>query len=1052
MGQNIVNGEPNGALRSWQQLQDEEKGVMFPLLHATPPVSLDMLSAVAGLPATQVLNIVELLKKKRLIKEDKACGKGFYFPDGQRVAGLAEASLADQAARTSLDHILGFYRQALPEGPERTLVFADLYHKLGDVSDEGLRCLKEAADLLFHRGEREKAARYYSALLRFLSKGTLSGDHAALFVASTLGSISASGHLVPLQEQIELLEEAHRVAFEQGLSESLARIRLSLGQALKAAGDYTRASHYFHSGWELAEEIGDPRLLRVAALSLVDFLFWKGHVAEAVRRYEEVVGNLEEFGEDEASLKASAMLGWCSVICGRVARGLGMIDAVRVKAQSLGMQDVCIYADLMSALSFMDIRNIEQTEAVLDRLFAQPDDVLGHYVLWAANAMKGYILFTRGKYQETFEYQKKAFEHSRILGWKHHRGPYNFEYLNVLEKHGLILPEMTYDSEIKRMLAWDDIYMKGVALRYRALRTIERKKGMEKALADLLGSEKYLTESGAEIELARTHVALGEVYLKRGEMRLAQSYLERAYAVLSKANKDLFPKELLSFMPQEQKIELMIDRMIAINESLGTIQDRASFLDRVINLTIDFTTAMRGAFFVLDEKGEPVIMASRNIDPLLLDSEQLQHVKHMVTEVSRREGEIIMPSRHGKDTEHTFAVSGLQAAVCMPARLGTRIYGYLYLDTRAASTSLASSQLPYIRLLCNQIAVGLSNIGTYEEMRLLKDRFEDEAHFYRREMGISSQLPEIVGTSPAMARVSEQIAQVAGTGSSVLITGETGVGKELLAKAIHSLSARREGPFIPVNLSALPMELVASELFGHEKGAFTGATERAKGRFELANGGTIFIDEVGDLALSVQVKLLRVLQEGSFERLGSGRTITSDFRVIVATNKDLRKEVERGAFRQDLYYRLNVFPILLPPLRERQEDIPLLAVHFLGKFSRKMGRRFKAIPRAEMQKLVGYQWPGNVRELEHFIERAVILSEGETVNLPKLEPASWGHPHEDILRPASLADYEREYVEKVLESTRWRVSGPNGAAAILSLKPTTLIARMKRLGLARSGA
>jgi transcriptional regulator with GAF, ATPase, and Fis domain len=335
----------------------------------------------------------------------------------------------------------------------------------------------------------------------------------------------------------------------------------------------------------------------------------------------------------------------------------------------------------------------------------------------------------------------------------------------------------------------------------------------------------------------------------------------------------------------------------------------------------------------------------------------------------------------------------------------------------------------------------------FDEMKVRRERLEDETTFYRRELGIASPAEALIGRSDPLGRVVAQIRQVAPTDSSVLIMGETGVGKELVAKAIHNLSGRKDGPFIPVNLVALPPDLVASELFGHEKGAFTGAYGRHKGRFELADHGTIFLDEIGDLSPQVQVKLLRVLQEGTFERLGSSRPVKSDFRVVAATNKELVRQVEKGSFREDLYYRLNVFPLQVPPLRERREDIPLLAQHFLDQCCQQMGKEIKRIPNEELKKLVEYHWPGNVRELKHFIERAVILSDGLRISLSGLDH---GSAHREPIESAGLlpwADMERDYLKKVLNATHWKVSGRNGAAAILGLKPTTLFFRMKKLGL-----
>jgi transcriptional regulator with GAF, ATPase, and Fis domain len=352
-----------------------------------------------------------------------------------------------------------------------------------------------------------------------------------------------------------------------------------------------------------------------------------------------------------------------------------------------------------------------------------------------------------------------------------------------------------------------------------------------------------------------------------------------------------------------------------------------------------------------------------------------------------------------------------------------------------------------MRMFASQIEVGLSNLNAYEEIKKLKERFEDEAILLRREMGIDLPIEQIIGQSEGIKKVVGQIRQVAPTDSLVMVLGETGVGKELVAKAIHNLSKRKDGPFIPVNISTFPPDLVASELFGHEKGAFSGAHEKKKGRFELAHGGTIFLDEIGDLPQDMQVKLLRVLQEGTFERLGSSNPIHSNFRVIVATNKNIRQEVEKGNFRQDLYYRLNVFPIYVPPLRERKHDIPFLARDFFSVFNKKLDKKIRRITTEEINKLMSYHWPGNVRELKHFIERAVILSNGYDISFSGLEFEAVAQTANWTGKIALLADIERDHIEKTLKNTYWKISGPFGAASLLGLPPSTLRHRMKMLGI-----
>ncbi|MGQ0665739.1 MAG: sigma-54-dependent Fis family transcriptional regulator, partial [Nitrospiraceae bacterium] len=328
-----------------------------------------------------------------------------------------------------------------------------------------------------------------------------------------------------------------------------------------------------------------------------------------------------------------------------------------------------------------------------------------------------------------------------------------------------------------------------------------------------------------------------------------------------------------------------------------------------------------------------------------------------------------------------------------------------------------------------------------------KARLEAANVYLQEEIKTEHNFEEIIGTSPAIKKVLQAIEKVAGTDASVLVTGETGTGKELIARALHNLSQRKNGVLVKVNCAAIPAGLVESELFGHEKGAFTGALARKIGRFELADRATIFLDEVGEIPLELQTKLLRVLQEGEFERLGSTRTLKVNVRVIAATNRDLEKEVREGRFRSDLYYRLKVFPIALPALRDRKQDIPLLVSYFVKKYSSAMGKRVESIPGAMMELLKSYTWPGNIRELEHVIERAVILNQG-----PELELGEWMPRSTEAARnggSATLEEVERAHIIAVLDQTNWRVSGEKGAAKILGLNATTLEARMRKLGIQR---
>jgi formate hydrogenlyase transcriptional activator len=370
--------------------------------------------------------------------------------------------------------------------------------------------------------------------------------------------------------------------------------------------------------------------------------------------------------------------------------------------------------------------------------------------------------------------------------------------------------------------------------------------------------------------------------------------------------------------------------------------------------------------------------------------------------------------------------------------------------------------IEFLSQIGNQVAIAVENALAFGEIRGLKEKLAQEKLYLEDEIRSEMNFTQIVGKSASLRRVLKKVETVAPTDSTVLIYGDTGTGKELIARAIHDLSPRRSKPFVKLNCAAIPTGLLESELFGHEKGAFTGAIAQRIGRFEVANGGTIFLDEIGEVPLELQTKLLRVLQEREFERLGSSRTLRTDARLIAATNRDLETMVSEQKFRSDLFFRLNVFPVHVPPLRERQGDIPLLVRHFTQQFSRRMNRVIETIPSAAMDALSRYHWPGNIRELQNVIERAVIISSGPvlSIDVTDLKFPNAGPPAEKPASPNStngalhtiLEETERQQILKALKECDWVVAGPNGAAAHLAMKRSTLQLRMQKLGITRGSA
>jgi formate hydrogenlyase transcriptional activator len=488
-------------------------------------------------------------------------------------------------------------------------------------------------------------------------------------------------------------------------------------------------------------------------------------------------------------------------------------------------------------------------------------------------------------------------------------------------------------------------------------------------------------------------------------------------------------------------------------------------IDRALQTLLDVFDTDRAIFYELDAAGGPPLSIQQAVrSPAPMYGGMPSGLRWYLGEL--REDRTIalarlpedLPAEGTEAEREEIARTGILSILAVPLHIGGRLACVLSTSSFRKHRNWTADDEERLKVVGNVIANALYRKRAEAELQQrltqieeLKSRLEAENLVLREDVRAAHGFDEIIGNSEALGRVLASVEQVAETDSTVLLLGETGTGKELLANAIHERSARQPRPLIKVNCAAIPPALVESEIFGHEKGAFTGAQAMRVGRFELAGGGTIFLDEIGDLSLDLQGKLLRVLQEGEFERVGSSRTRRVDVRVIAATHRDLRRAMAEGQFRQDLFYRLNVFPISVPPLRERREDVPLLAWFFVQKKQREMGRRVSTISRRDMERLIAYAWPGNVRELANVIERALILSEGTTLRLGEDfgmsespgSSAAAGAPD------MSLDGVEREHIREVLAKCGWRVEGRGKAAETLHLNPSTLRYRMKILGIRR---
>jgi len=569
--------------------------------------------------------------------------------------------------------------------------------------------------------------------------------------------------------------------------------------------------------------------------------------------------------------------------------------------------------------------------------------------------------------------------------------------------------------------------------------------------------KKYGLQSACALPLSSAHRRLGSLFIASQRLD-AYSDEDVRFLSLVAGQIAMAMDDAINFEASrraQERLELLLDltnRIVSTLDLRDLLRVIAANLRRVMQcdgVGIDLPDAEDGRLriYALDFPGSNEVIREGFEPP----------ADPTLTQVFRT-GEPILVGARELANNSVAREAGIKSVCYLPLTSRNRVLGVLGVGS-ARENAFSQDDVTFLTQFARQVAIAVDNAVAYGQISGLKDQLAQEKLYLEDEIRSELNFKEVVGKSEALRRVLTLVETVAPTDSTVLIYGETGTGKELIARAVHNLSSRSSSAFVKLNCAAIPTGLLESEMFGHERGAFTGAIAQRVGRFELASRGTVFLDEIGEIPLELQPKLLRVLQEREFERLGSSRTLKSDARLIAATNCDLEAMVNEQKFRSDLYYRLNVFPVRVPALRERPEDIPLLVRHFVQQFSRRMNKSIDTIPSDTMTMLVRYHWPGNIRELQNVIERAVILSNGPVLKVPtdELQPRTEAPPvsnHANGNFQAALDDAERQGILATLEKTNWKVAGPNGAAALLGMHRSTLQSRMQKLGIrvSRSGA
>jgi transcriptional regulator with GAF, ATPase, and Fis domain/tetratricopeptide (TPR) repeat protein len=1011
--------------------------------------SMDWLLEVTGLRATTVLAVLEAAAgQHEFVRREPGV---YVFADAKRrrtwLASIPEDE-KDRYYRAIVKTLLrepgdddekalrvAGYLRCIPNNAEgcKWLVRAGKVYATSST-ESAIECFTKVADDLAGRQGDAEDSLFVTAVLEYSNAATLRSD--------TLKTLS-------------LLNEARVRAERLGDKNLILLTEMHVAKHEWIRSHEARALKRFETALAEIEKTGDRELLSATTDLKNFFLFWQGRLRDVIATYEASLSDVEDYPSGTFPVFAAITVGRSYAITGQLTQGLGMLHTIYDRCMEKGNLFLASHAASAIAVLMLGIGRFEDAFRYFKFSLRQAIRSENQHVELIDTFMLALAHKRKGEIEESLRYLRRFLKHLRESHVSAQLYPYLMEICWDMEVGTFPrLAGLSLERELKEMLGFDNVLVKGIAYRYQAL--LGRRGGWsnQRIVRSLNISAKLLHESGHQLEWARTQVELARSYLSIEDLKKVKRTMRIVSEILS-FSPELIPDELRPFVYAPNRKESVLAGILDLDaETIAAAREKNQLLQLVVTTVNRLIGAERGAIFLAGGESTPSdlhLKASKNLTVEQTRGADFSPLKNVMAEViSLGKGRVfeIRPAE-----EDSLETEPIHSAICVPFFLEDKSAGVLYHDNRLLSNIFSESDLRLLGFFAGMVATELNLGKARQEVQALTEAHRSGVTVEAdpAEYDCAAFADGLIGTSPAIKRIRAEIGRVARMDTSVLILGETGVGKNLVAAAIHRQSLRADGPFVIVQCSALTESLVTSELFGHEKGAFTGATNRRIGRFEMADRGTLFLDEIGDLSPDVQVRLLRVLQSREFERVGGGReTLTSDFRLVAATNRNLKDDVEANTFRKDLYYRISVFPLHVPPLRERREDIPLLARHFLKIYAARNRQTIEEIPRAAMERLVGYDWPGNIREMENAIQRGIVLGQGRRFLLPDLGLTSdLPTANASSGRPGTLEENERNLILKVLKQTGWRIYGPHGAAVILAMKPTTLCSRMKKLGIRR---
>ncbi len=1016
-----------------------ETDVMIPASLFEEDFSIDWLIQLTGQKASVILESLEKACDGKILKK-RSYGL-FFFVDVD-VQKQYQKKLESRQADLLHRKIAQILLEELPDGEEKARRIAA--HILGVEADlERCHWLSKAGDMFLRSHNVENAVRYYKKLLVDLS-GIEGSEADALYLRSAINYSKITDIQFDTKDTLRFLREALKRSEKAGNTKSTCLLNMYMAKNEWYRSRYATAIKRFNRAWEASIEIKDPTLMRSAVTFSTFFHYWQGRFQEAVLIFERDVSDIDKSPAGNFPIMATATVGYCYTLTGQPAHGIGIIDSARSISKGQGETFLTGFCEVVMAITLLNIQRFDEAIEYINMSYKNVNRWPDSPVHLFCHLLLSYAYFLKGdskksvKYLTVFLKKRKSLE---VSMWPY---PYLMELCWAMEIGQLPrLKGISIQQEIESAFKTGNVLLTGIAFRYKAFCLQKNGKRDSEILNSLKKSVSWVEKSGHKIETARARLALANHFFSKNNEKKGKEITQKASADLFSFDPSFIPGNLRALVKTRHKNQALSENLRYVGQKISESGNSLELIHQLLKSANQVLGAERGALFGIDaKKGEEKVflMAGQN-----LTAEQAAHdsfgfsMKTIRTVFETEEATLLNQTSQPPD----FAEEPVRSLICAPIKHGKRLMGVLYYDNRLLMDAFKPEDRDILSFYAALVAMAMINRDQLSELTSIKLGLLNKGNNKEYETGAFG----MIGNSNEIKKVYATIEQVSGTDSTVLILGETGVGKELVANAIHLASSRKDRAFVAVNCNALPDSLISSELFGHEKGAFTGAVGKRAGRFELADKGTLFIDEIGEMPLETQVRLLRVLQTKEFERIGGTKTITSDFRLIVATNRDIEAEVKKGNFRSDLFYRLSTFPVIVPPLRERRSDIPLLAHHFVKKYSLISGKEFISFPEKEMNKLKHNSWPGNVRELEHIIERATILSSGSIFMVPELSTTLTQGNSPGYQQGSTMAEIEKNHILQTLTTTGWKIRGKNGAAEILDLHPSTLYSRMKKHGI-----